>query len=196
MYRVATCLLGIMFVALLAAPAASDEASSPELVYSPWTQICIGQACFVGKDVRTECGLVANITLSEKTGEAAKKLHVTLPSHVNVERGVRLTIDQGSAISSSFAGCNRGMCRAESKADTELVGRLKRGSTLVLDAMDAAGAPVTVTLPLAGFAEAYDGPSKSPLVLEELHRSPEEIRKLNAAEEARKARCERAKPLP
>jgi invasion protein IalB len=155
MGRMASRLLCVIALAdLVAAPAAAEGARAPELIYSPWTKICIGETCLVGASITTECGFVATAVLSEKAGEAKKTLRVTLPPRVNLERGVRITVDQ--------------------RQPAELVDWLKQGQTLFLEGVDAANSPINQSLPLRGFAEAYDGPLVEPRVLEELKLSQKE----------------------
>ncbi len=166
------------------------------MIHSPWIKFCLAGTCFVNATVRTECWLVAGVTLTEKEGEAKRTLHMTLPSHVNLERGLRILIGQSQPIAGSYSGCMRGRCTAEYEAGADLVDRLKQGPTLVLEGTNAADSPVRVSLSLADFAMAYDGPPRDPVVVEMLHRSQKEIEELNAAEAARRARCERAAPLP
>jgi invasion protein IalB len=173
MYRVASCLL-VMVAAMCAGPAASEDATPPELIHSPWEKICVAGTCVLGARVRTECALVAGVTLTEKEGEAKRTLRVTLPSHVNLGRGVRIVIGQNQPIAGSYAGCTSSLCSAEYEGGVDLVDRLKQGATLVLEATNSADSPVTASLSLADFARAYDGPPSNPGVREMLHWSPKE----------------------
>jgi hypothetical protein len=51
-------------------------------------------------------------------------------------------------------------------------------------------------VPLTDFAATYDGLSNEPRVQEKLVRSQKELDRQKRAEEARKMRCDGAKPLP
>jgi hypothetical protein len=66
---------------------------------------------------------------------------------------------------------------------------MKKGQNLVVQAINANGAPLTLALPLqetgGSFAKAYDGPPTDPKVFEETQKKlQEELQK--RAEEARK----------
>jgi invasion protein IalB len=146
MSRVMACLLGMALAGLWVGPAASDDPKPLQLIHSPWIKVCVVGTCFVGAEVRTECAPVAGAMLVERSGDAKRTLRVTLPSHVNAERGVRIIIGQSEPISASYAGCTRGVCEADYEAGADLVDRLKQGPTLVLEAMNAASSPVRVSL--------------------------------------------------
>jgi hypothetical protein len=94
----------VALTGLLAAPAASDEVKSPTLIYSPWIKFCLGETCFIGKDGRSDCDPVVAAVLIERKGETKKTLRVTLPTRVNVERGVRIIVDQDQPIDRPY-GC-------------------------------------------------------------------------------------------
>jgi len=69
-------------------------------------------------------------------------------------------------------------------AGPELVASLKHGHILTLETVDNANSPVSVAIPLVGFADAYDGPPQEPKVFEMTKE------KLQADIEERTARCE------
>ncbi|MES5487462.1 invasion associated locus B family protein [Bradyrhizobium sp. INPA03-11B] len=183
-----------MALAWLVAGAAADEQS--DLTYSPWAKFCLGDACFVGRDGRlkienVDCGPVVSATLIARTGDTRKTLRVTLPTRVKVERGVRIILDQGQAIERPYTSCFASGCIADYDAGPELVDQLKRGHTLALQAIDKANSPISLIVPLAGFADAYDGPAQEAKVIElskeEMQARSEQEKR---AEEERKARCE------
>jgi hypothetical protein len=66
---------------------------------------------------------------------------------------------------------------------------LKQGHTLFLEGVDTANSPINQSLPLRGFADAYDGPGNEPRVLEELTLSQKNREQKRRDEEARQARC-------
>ena len=57
------------------------------------------------------------------------------------------------------------------EADSGDAGHLKKGQNLIVQAINSNGAPLTLPLPLAEFAKAYDGPPTDPKVFEETRRS-------------------------
>jgi hypothetical protein len=81
--------------------------------------------------------------------------------------------------------CFQNGCMADYEASGELVGKLKKGQGLVVQGINGAGQPVSLVLPLADFAKAYDGPPTDPKVFEEQQkRLQDELQR--RAEEARK----------
>jgi invasion protein IalB len=180
----------IALAGLIAAPAASEEAKPLALMYSPWTKVCLPGSCFVGKDARTECGVVGAAVLLEEIGSDKKTLRVSLPATVSVERGVRIVIDRSQPIARPYVGCWSDHCMADHEGGMELVDQLKQGQTLVLEGLDAAGSVISLSMPLAGFADAYDGPQLEPRILEERRLSLKEMQQQKLDEAARKLRCD------
>ncbi|MGH6642057.1 MAG: invasion associated locus B family protein [Bradyrhizobium sp.] len=180
------------FAGLLATPAVAEDA--PALVYAPWIKFCLNDTCFIGTDGRSnaDCPVGVAVVFMERDGDTKKTLRVTLPNRVNLSRGVRIIIDQGGAVERPFGRCFPSGCMADYEAGAELVDQLKQGQTVVLEAFDKANAPIRLTVPLAGFADAYDGPATEPK-MRELILTPELQAKLEREkreEEERKSRCE------
>ena len=198
------CFATMAFACLFATPVIAEGANLPAPTYSSWIKFCLGNTCFTGRDGRlnvigrdgrsnVDCGPVVAAVLIERNGDTKKTLRVTLPTRVSLERGVRIIIDQGQAIERPYVNCFANGCMADYDAGAELVDQLKQGRMLVLEAIDKANSPISLTVPLVDFANAYDGPSQEPKVFEEVlsakemqARSDREKR----AEEERKALCE------
>jgi hypothetical protein len=67
----------------------------------------------------------------------------------------------------------------------EMVAQMKKGQMITVQAVNMQGTPISLPLPLADFAKAYDGPATDPKAFEEQQRKlQEELQK--KAEEARK----------
>ncbi len=179
-------------------PAQSAQAAAPAqqlpLVYSPWTKICgkdqqqanAKEVCLVIKEARLETGqFVAGAVLVEPEGDPKKMLRVTLPLGMQLQQGTRVIIDQGNPVARPYVICFPNGCMSDYDADTDMVGKLKKGQGLIVQAINAGGQPISLTLPLADFAKAYDGPPTDPKVLEEQQKKlQDELQK--KAEEARK----------
>jgi invasion protein IalB len=146
---------GIVLACLFVSPATSDEARLP----ASWTKICLEGICYIGKSVRSESGLVVAATLLEPAGEVKKILRVTVPAEgLDLPHGVRIVIDQGRPVTRPFLICFPNGCMADYEGGTELVAQLKQGRMLFLELADADNSPVNLSLPMIGFAQAYDGP--------------------------------------
>ncbi|MBV9557061.1 MAG: invasion associated locus B family protein [Pseudolabrys sp.] len=181
-----------------AAPAAPNgqqaAAEQPQLIYSPWVKICNkGDAaqnqkpvCVTAKDGRLENGMpVAAIALIEPEGETRKLIRVTVPLGMQLQHGTRMIVDTDTPMTAPYFLCFPNGCMADYEAGADVVGKMKKGKQLTIQAINMNGSPISLPLPLADFAKAYDGPPTDPKVLEEQQRKlQEELQK--KAEEARK----------
>ncbi|MBV9529526.1 MAG: invasion associated locus B family protein [Bradyrhizobium sp.] len=164
-----------------------------QLVYAPWTKFCLKgqdanakQVCFTGKDGRIESGQpVIAAVIIEPEGETKKILRVTLPLGMQLVHGTRIIVDNNQPQQSPYVICFANGCMSDYEATPELINNMKKGQNLVVQAINANGAPLTLPLPLAEFAKAYDGPPTDPKVFEETQKKlQEELQK--RAEETRK----------
>jgi invasion protein IalB len=188
-----------------AAPPAAAPAGAPpaaggqppeqqvQLIYAPWTKFCLKgqdanakQVCFTGKDGRIESGQpVIAAVIIEPEGETKKILRVTLPLGMQLVHGTRVIVDSNAPAQSPYVICFQNGCMSDYEVTPELLANLKKGQNLVVQAINSNGAPLTLPLPLADFAKAYDGPPTDPKVFEETQKKlQEELQK--RAEEARK----------
>ena len=179
-----------------AAPGPAPE--MPQLIYSPWAKFCgkgneagAKEVCFTGKDGRTEDGQpVIAAALIEPEGEPKKLFRVTLPMPVQLPYGARIVIDKEPALTGPFFTCFPNGCMAEFEGTADLVTKLKKGQTLNLQAINLAGNPFSLPLPLSdntgnSFAKANEGPPIDPQVFEAQQKKlQEELQK--RAVEARK----------
>jgi invasion protein IalB len=179
------CFAAILLAGLFATSATAANTDLPELIYTPWTKFCLKESCFVGRDGHSDpdCGPVVSVVLIARSKDLKTTLHVTLPARVNTERGVHIVIDDAQPIERPFVGCFANGCMAEYEAGQELIHQLKHGRDLKLQALDKANSPITITVPLADFANAYDGEPQEPKVFEMT------TKKLQANIEERKSRC-------
>ncbi len=157
------------------APAAAGAPEVPPLTYSPWTKVCLKgqeanaqQVCFTGKEGRIDTGmLVIGAVLIEPEGSTSKILRVTLPLGMQLPQGTRAIVDQGQPMTAPYMICFPNGCMADYEASGELIGKLKKGQSLVVQAINSQGQAVSLPLPLPDFAKAYDGAPTDPKVLEE-----------------------------
>jgi invasion protein IalB len=146
-----------------------------QVIASPWTRYCVKglteqsseigtkEVCFTASDGHLASGqkLVIALLLEPK-GSDTKLLRVTLPLGVALVPGARIVIDEQDAMTAPYVVClPQNGCMADYKADGDLIEKLKKGRTLAIQAFEK-GKPIAFTLPLAGFAKAYDGPASDP----------------------------------
>ena len=169
-----------------------------QLIFSPWTKFCLkgqpGQApdpnakqiCFTGKDARIESGMpVAAAVLIEPEGQERKILRVTLPLGMQLAHGTRVIIDQNQPLTAPYVICFTNGCMADYEANADMIGKMKKGQGLVIQAINSTGQPISLGMPLTDFAKAYDGPPTDPKVFEEQQKKlQEELQR--RADEARK----------
>jgi invasion protein IalB len=178
-----------------APPAAGAQPADQQvqLIYAPWTKFCLKgqdagakQVCFTGKDGRIESGQpVIAAVIIEPEGEPKKILRVTLPLGMQLVHGTRVIVDNNAPAQSPYVICFANGCMSDYDVTPELLANMKKGQNLVVQAINSNGAPLTLPLPLAEFAKAYDGPPTDPKVFEETQKKlQEELQK--RAEEARK----------
>jgi len=182
------------------APAAGAQPADQQvqLIYAPWTKFCLKgqeaaakQVCFTGKDGRIESGQpVIAAVISEPEGEPKKILRVTLPLGMQLVHGTRVIVDGNAPMQSPYVICFANGCMSDYDVTPELLASMKKGQSLVVQAINSNGAPLTLPLPLqepggGTFAKAYDGPPTDPKVFEETQKKlQEELQK--RAEEQRK----------
>lgn len=151
-----------------------------QVIFSPWAKYCAyglteqiseirsKEVCFTAADGHVKSGQKLVIALLiEPKGADTKLLRVTLPLGVALVPGARIVIDEKEAMTAPFVVClSQNGCMADYKADADLIEKLKNGRTLAIQAFDK-GKPISFTLPLTGFAKAYEGPVSDPTALQE-----------------------------
>ena len=178
----------------------AQEQAAPQLMYSPWMKVC-GQGqdtqnkkvCVVTKDGRLENGMpVAIVQLFEPEGQP-KVLRVTVPLGMQLAHGTRVIIDQGAPVNEPYKICFPVGCMSDYPVTDEMIANMKKGKNLIVQAINMQGTPISLPLPLADFAKAYDGPATDPKVFEDQQRKlQEELQK--KAEDARKKLEQQAAP--
>src|SRR6195952_219534 len=135
-----------------AAPPQQQQAQGggeqPQLIFSPWVKLCNKDAdpkakrvCVTVKDGRVESGLlVVSVAIIEQDGEPRKLLRMSLPYGVALQHGTRLIVDQSPPATSPFVTClppvvPPGGCIADYDASADLVGRMKKGQILTVQAL-------------------------------------------------------------
>jgi invasion protein IalB len=194
------------------APAGQQAQGQPpeqqvQLIYAPWTKFCLKgqdanakQVCFTGKDGRIESGQpVVAAVIIEPEGEPKKILRVTLPLGMQLVHGTRIIVDNNPPLQSPYVICFANGCMSDYEATPEMLGNMKKGQNLVIQAINANGAPLTLPLPLqesggASFGKAYDGPPTDPKVFEETQKKLQEELQKRAEEQRKKLESTQSQP--
>ena len=176
-------------------PQGGDQQQQVQLIFSPWTKFCLKanqndpnskQVCFTGKDARIESGMpVVAAVLIEPEGDPKKIVRVTLPLGMQLIHGTRLILDQNQPMTAPYVICFTNGCMADYEVTPDMIGKMKKGQQLVVQAINSTAQPISLGLPLQDFAKAYDGPPTDPKVFEEQQQKlQEELQR--RADEARK----------
>ena len=184
--------------------AQGEQQQQVQLIYSPWTKFCLKgqnnepnakQVCFTGKDARIESGMpVVAAVLIEPEGEPKKLLRVTLPLGMQLVHGTRVIVDQNQPMTAPYVICFTNGCMADYDASGDLIAKLKKGQGLVIQAINSTGQPISLVLPLADFAKAYDGPPTDPKVFEEQQKKLQEELQRRADEARKKLESQQGQP--
>jgi invasion protein IalB len=183
--------------------AQAEQQQQPQLIYSPWTKFCLKnnndpaakQVCFTGKDARIESGMpVVAAVLIEPEGEPKKILRVTLPLGMQLIHGTRVIVDQNQPMTAPYVICFTNGCMADYEATADLIGKMKKGQGLVVQAINSTGQPISLVMPLADFAKAYDGPPTDPKVFEEQQKKLQDELQRRADEARKKLESQQGQP--
>jgi hypothetical protein len=83
---------------------------------------------------------------------------------------------------------------ADYDAGGDLIGKMKKGQGLVIQAINSTGQPISLVLPLADFGKAYDGPPTDPKVFEEQQKKLQEELQRRADEARKKLESQQGQP--
>jgi invasion protein IalB len=190
-----------------AQPGQNGQQQQVQLIYSPWTKFCLKgqpgqtpdpnakQVCFTGKDARIDSGMpVVAAVLIEPEGQERKILRVTLPLGMQLVHGTRVIVDQNQPLTAPYVICFTNGCMADYEANADMVGKMKKGQGLVVQGINSTGQPISLTLPLADFAKAYDGPPTDPKEFEAQQRKLQDELQRRADEARKKLEAEKGAP--
>ena len=165
-----------LLLALLICAVVNTDSLAESVTYSPWTKLCWkdekGTACSVSRQARAGClGTVASVAFIEREGDPTATLRVMLRP-VDQKHGAQILIDQDQPIVRPFTQCfAQAGCIADHQARApDLATRLKAGRVVVAQGVDTSNQPLIGRFPLAGFADAYDGPGGSIALFEDRRR--------------------------
>ena len=184
------------------APVAQDPNVTQAVgVPTPWTKICSKdpqagkEICLITQELRAETGqFLASVAVREVQDDPKKQFIIAVPPGMLLQPGMRLVVDQGTPIGAAYAICFPNACYGDAQIGADFVGSMKKGTQLVVQAINQTGRTVNFQLMLKDFGKAYDGPPIDPKVIEEQQKKlQEELQK--RADEQRK-RLESQQPAP
>ena len=149
-----------------AAPAENANAAAPVNTPPPpgWAARC-GSA---SRDAPLECAIEQSAVLP-KTGQLVILVNIRVPADthtpsaliqlplgLNLPGGAKLQVDDGKTVDLQIQTCEARGCYAGTTIAPELLAAMKSGKQLKISFQNLAKETMTVPLPLADFAAAYD----------------------------------------
>ena len=149
-----------------ATPANPQADTAPANAPAPagWAARCSSTS----RDAPLECAIEQSAVLS-KTGQLIVLVNVRMPSDthapvalvqlplgLNLPAGAKLQVDDGKAIDLQIQTCENRGCYASTPIAPELLAALKSGKQLKVSFQNLGKETITIPMPLADFAAAYD----------------------------------------
>jgi len=100
--------------------------------------------------------LIAAVAVRVQPGAKQPMVMVQLPLGIQVTEKVSLRVDEGQTEAFPIQTCTQTGCHIAAPANSALIGALRGGHELKVAFRSLTNQTVTVTMPLAGFALAYD----------------------------------------
>ena len=146
-----------------ASPAAGTASTTPPAAPG-WAVRCSS----VSRDAPLECAIEQTAVLT-KTGQLIVLVNirvpgdthtpvalVQLPLGLNLPVGAKIQVDDGKTIDLQIQTCENRGCYTSTAIAPDLLAALKSGKQLKLSFQDMAKETITIPIPLADFAAAYD----------------------------------------
>lgn len=167
---------GFSCVTMGASFSAADEPLN--LDYSPWTRTCRPDpgngghlACITMSSGRflsakdTDASTFSALVMQQET-DTSKVLRLFAPLGMQLNHGTRLLIDNAIKGQQPYVDCFGSGCFSDYPLDDDMLG-LTRAKTLTIQAINANGAPLTLSIPLAGFVRSFEGEATDPTTLDD-----------------------------
>src|SRR5215218_2383998 len=143
--------------------AAQGQREARNIRFGDWQK-----QCFKPGGAKTICRTTINgnfetgqpalhIYLTQRQGDKAARLQLFLPVGLNVQAGVKLTVDNGPIYNIPFKFCLTNTCIAGDTAKPALIRDLEAGKSLKVEVVDTNMLAVTTSLPLTQFAAVHRG---------------------------------------
>jgi invasion protein IalB len=147
-----------------AAPQAPDTAAPNPAASPSWAVRCSSAS----RDAPLECAMEQNAVFS-KTGQLVALVNIRVPSDthtpvaliqlplgLNLPAGARFQVDDGKTVDLQIQTCETRGCFTNSPIAPDMLAALKSGKQLKISFQNLAKEAITIPMPLADFAAAYD----------------------------------------
>jgi invasion protein IalB len=152
---------------------AANDPRALQLTYQPWAKICVNRPdgnsdCFISSGAKGACQPSGGgIAVTVRDGKQ-RSLAVNLVTNRLLDGTLAVRIDQGMPVSIPDPNCGELGYRGKLDIDTGFIEGLKHARTISVEATTRDRQAVILAFPLAGFAEAFDGPSGGPPKIAEM----------------------------
>jgi invasion protein IalB len=148
----------------LAQQPAQNQAAAQKPAESDWATQCTAKA----RQAAVECSvqqsvvksdtrqLVAMFGIRVPADTRSPVMMIQLPLGLYLPAGVEVQVDQGKALPLPLQTCDANGCYAGAPVAADLLQQLRAGKTLRLTFQNLSQSKVDLSMPLEGFAAAYD----------------------------------------
>src|SRR5579863_5642044 len=146
---------------------AASDPRSLQLNYEPWRKLCLrGSDCYTGADARGACHPSGGGVAIIASRNQAFRLSASFATTRVIDGSISVIVDQREPILIQHLKCYALACTGSFEIDGAFTKRLKHSQTVIIETT-ANQEKLRLSFPLAGFAEAYDGPEAETKVVEE-----------------------------
>lgn len=150
-----------------AAPEPGNAAPAEE--QEGWMKICSDDpaikktVCIIQINLVTDAGqFLASTQLRETEGEARKRLIAAVPPGMLLQPGLQVQVDKNKPVPLQYSICFPNACYGEAVVEDAFINAMKKGSRLMLTALNEESKPRPFPFTLGGFTAVYDGPGIDP----------------------------------
>jgi invasion protein IalB len=174
---------------------AAGDPRATQLTHERWNKTCLKQVdgkadCWVSAGARGTCNPSGGVISIRILDDNSASLFASLNTKRELEGAISVQIDQGDPILIPHPECIGPGCGGRFDIHSGFIERLKSGQTITLEATNTTHQKISLSLSLADFAKAYDGPGQEPKVFEQVLTSEEMKEVMGRAEKEKPPQCE------
>lgn len=147
------------------APAAEQKPAEQKAPDSNWVTQCGAKTragaldCSVQQTIiKTDTGqLVAQVSVRVPADTRTPVMMIQLPLGLFLPAGVELQVDQNKTIELPLQTCDASGCYAGTPVTADVLGQFQKGKSLRIGFKNLSQSKIDLTMPLPGFAAAYEG---------------------------------------
>lgn len=99
---------------------------------------------------------VLHVLVGYITADGRPGLFATVPLGVSLPQGLKLSVDNGEAVSFGYSHCNNQGCLGALALSDDLIARMKAGKQALITFHSGAQQPVTISVSLQGFTAGFN----------------------------------------